>query len=221
MERGTNLPDLERSLVKKGEKEAKAMARHLAERYPVPDLMISSFANRAIETAHVVAKAMGYPAQKILLRDSFYENTAVDSLADEIRRQPDNYRSLLLVGHDPAFSRLAAHFIKGFRETIPKAGVVIADFSIERWADLKARSGRLLEFTSPGRLKEERKHARSDLETQLAQNLNEILSRINKRAADALKDEIHKSARKIAKEFLKARGEGTRAHLDVRPRPAR
>jgi len=220
-DRGEGLPDFERPLVKKGEKEARAIARYLAQTYAVPDLMISSFANRAIETAHVFAKAFGYPPQKILLRDTFYGNTVPEALAGEIGRQPDKYRSLMLFGHDPAFSQLAAYLVKGFRETIPKAGVVAADFAIDRWEEMKSGSGKLLEFTFPARLKEMKKQVRSDLETRLVRSLDGILSRANGPAAAAMKDEIRKSARKLAKEFIKNQQEGRRGRPgNLKPRPA-
>ena len=202
-DRGEGLPDFERSLVKKGEKEARASARHLAETYAIPDMMISSFANRAIETAHLFAKAFGYPPQKILLRETFYGNTAIDALAAEIGRQSDRHRSLMLFGHDPAFSLLAAYLVRGFHETIPKAGVVAADFAIDRWGDMKSGSGKLLEFTSPARLKEKKKQVRSDLETRLVRSMDGILSRANRPAAAALKNDIRKSARGIVKKFFK------------------
>ncbi|MGD1010520.1 MAG: histidine phosphatase family protein [Candidatus Aminicenantales bacterium] len=221
-DRAEGLPDFERSLVKKGEKEAKAVARHLAETYAIPDLMISSFANRAIETAYLFAKAFGYPSQKILLRDTFYGNPATDALAAEIGRQPDKYSSLMLIGHDPAFSQLAAYLVKGLRETIPKAGVVAADLAIDHWADMKSGSGKLLEFTSPARLKEKKKQVRTGLEARLVRSMDGILSRANRPAAAALKDEIRKSARKLVKEFIKNQQEGRQGRPGNRkPRAAR
>lgn len=212
-DRGEPLPDFERSLVKKGEKEATAVARHLASTHTAPDLMISSFANRAIETAHLFAKAFRYPRQRILLRDTFYGQTGAEDLAAEIRKQPDKYKILMLFGHDPALSQLAAHLVKDFRETIPKAGVVAAEFPIRRWRDLAAGSGRLLEFTAPDRLKEQRKKSRTDLETRLVRSLAAVLSRVNASAARDHQKEIRKSARKIVKGFMKK--------LDERPGPPR
>jgi phosphohistidine phosphatase len=203
-DRGETLPDFERSLVKKGEKEAEAVARYLASTHAAPDLMISSFANRAIETAHLFAKAFRYPRQKILLRDAFYGTTGIEGLVQEIRKQPDKYKSLMLFGHDPAFSELAAHLIGGFRETIPKAGVVAAEFPASRWQDLESGSGRLLEFTAPARLKEQKKQARSDLETRLARSMEGVLVRVNRTGACAFRKEIRKSSRRVAKGFMKS-----------------
>ncbi|HVP91395.1 MAG TPA: histidine phosphatase family protein [Terriglobales bacterium] len=211
-DRGGALPDFERSLVKKGTKEATAVARHLASANAAPDLMISSFANRAIETAHLFAKAFGYPHQKILLKDTFYGNTNTEDLAQEIRKQPDKYRSIMLVGHDPAFSQLAAHLVKGFREAIPKGGVVTAEFALDHWRDLAGGAGTLIEFTGPGRLKAQKKEARTELETRLARSMEGILGRVSRPGAAAFQKETRKAAHKLARDFLKT--------LNVRP-PAR
>jgi phosphohistidine phosphatase len=203
MEKSEALPDFERPLVKKGEKEAVTVARYLAAKNDAPDLMLSSFANRAIETAHLFAKAFRYPRQKILLRDVFYGNPNIEDMAKEIRQQPDTCRSLMLFGHDPALSQLAASLIKGFQGPIPKAGVAAAEFPIGHWKDMKSGAGRLLEFTDPTRLKAQKKKTRSDLETRLARRTEEALAEISRAGARAFRKEIRKSARRVAKGFLK------------------
>lgn len=196
------LPDLERSLVKKGEKEAGAVAAYLASRHAAPDLMISSFANRAIETAHIFAKAFLYSRQRILLRDTFYGNSSAEDLVKEIRKQPDKYRSLMLFGHDPAFSQLAAYLVKGFEEELPKAGVVVADYPVHRWQEIERASGRLVEFISPTGLKDLKKRARTDLETKLARGIEGVLARSHREGARAFQEETRKTAHKLAKAFL-------------------
>lgn len=203
-ERGESLPDFERPLVKKGAKEAAAVARHLAATRPAPDLMVSSFANRAIETAHIFAKAFRYPLQRIILRDVFYGSPSVEDLVREIRKQPDEFESLMLFGHDPVFSELAAHLVQGFRASIPKAGVVTAEFAVDHWADLASGSGRLVEFTAPALLKEQRKKARNDLEKRLARSMAAALAGYSRTGARAFKGEIRRSARKTVKGFMKS-----------------
>lgn len=201
-DKGEALPDLERSLIKKGEKEAAAVAGYLVSRHAAPDLMISSFANRAIETAHLFAKAFRYSRQRILLRDTFYGSSEAEDLVKEIRKQPDKYRSLMLFGHDPAFSRLAAYLVKGFQEELPKAGVVVADFPQRRWQELEGASGRLVAFISPARLKALKKQARTDLEARLARSIEAVLARSHREGARAFQKEARKAARKLAKAFL-------------------
>ena len=201
-DKGEALPDLERSLVKKGEKEAAAVAGYLVSRHDPPDLMISSFANRAIETAHLFAKAFRYSRQRILLRDTFYGNSNAEDLVKEIRKQPDKYRSLMLFGHDPAFSRLAAYLVKGFEEELPKAGVVVADFPVRRWQEIERASGKLVEFVSPTGLKALKKRVRTDLETKLARSIEGVLNRSHREGARAFHKETRKAAHKLAKAFL-------------------
>ena len=217
-ERDKGVPDFERALVKKGEKEAGAVARHLVSKHGAPDLMISGYANRAIETAHLFAGAFRYPRQKILLRESFYGPAKAEDLAGEIRKQPDKCRSLMLVGHDPVFSELAALLVKDFHGTIPKAGVVVADFSVDRWQDVAAGSGRLIEFTGPARIKEQKKRARHDLETKLAQTVAGVLAGIDGASARACHKEVRKSSKKLAKGFLKTMQEGRPAR-PTKPKP--
>ncbi len=217
-DRGEPLPDIERSLVKKGEKEAIAVANYLASRHAAPDLMISSFANRAIETAHLFAKAFRYPRQRILLRDALYGNPNIEDLASEIRRPPDKVRSLMIFGHDPAFSQLAAYLIKDFRELLPKAGVVVAELPVNRWREVESGSGRLLEFTAPSLLKEQKRQLRNDLETRLARSMEAVLARLHRPGARAFQKEVRKAARKTAKEFLRTLNARSPAPL---PKPKR
>jgi phosphohistidine phosphatase len=199
------VPDFERSLTKKGEKEAKTAARHLALKYPSPDLMISSFANRAIETAHIFAETFGYPPRKILLRDSFYGDLSPDAILKVITAKPDKYQSLMIFGHDPAFSELASRLIEGFEEAIPKSGVVMADFPVEKWSEIVKVPGCLVEYTHPARIKDDRKKARSELDARLVRSMMGVLSRIDKTAAQSVGEDIRDCSRKIVKSFLKAR----------------
>lgn len=201
-DKGEALPDLERSLVKKGEKEATAVAGYLVSRHAAPDLMISSFANRAIETAHLFAKAFRYSRQRILLRDTFYGSSNAEDLVKEIRKQPDKYRSLMVFGHDPAFSRLAAYLVKGFEEELPKAGVVVADFPVRRWQEIGRASGKLVEFISPAGLKDLKKRVRTDLEAKLARSIEGVLNRSHREGARAFQKETRQAAHKLAKAFL-------------------
>lgn len=199
-----SLPDFERSLVKKGEKEASAVAGFLSLRQAPPDLMVSSFANRAVETAHVFAGILGYSRQKVLLRDSLYSASAAGDLIGEIRTFPDEYESLMLFGHDPVLSRLAADLVPEFSGELPKAGVIVAEFPAGRWRDLETGSGKLLEFIDPSRIKALRKAARAELEARLVRSMNGVLARAHREGALVVRAETRKAAHKLAKVFLAA-----------------
>lgn len=211
VDKSGGLPDFERPLVKKGRKDARLTARHLAAAMPPPDLMISSFADRALETAHIFAGIFKYPPRKIVLKDSFYDASGTEVLQDEIRALPDTCRSAMLFGHDPAFSHLAAHFVPDFKEAMPKSGAVGLEFKTGNWAAIQGGAGRLIFFVSPDRLKQERKEILEGLESRIGRSVERILAGMDRTGAAAIQKDIRKAARRIAGEFLKNA-------KDVRPR---
>ena len=69
----SNSTDSERSLNKKGKTEADKMAKKIPKNGNLPDLIISSPAKRAIQTASRFAKTMHYPSDKIILDENLYK----------------------------------------------------------------------------------------------------------------------------------------------------
>jgi phosphohistidine phosphatase len=135
------VPDFERSLIKKGEKEARAAARHLALKYPFAGPHDFQLRQQGHRNRPHFRRNIRLSPRKILLRDSFYGDLSPDAILKVITAKPDKYQSLMLFGHDPAFSELAARLIEGFSESIPKSGVVIADFPVEKWAEIGQSPG--------------------------------------------------------------------------------
>ena len=68
--------DFKRSLSKQGRDDAVAMSKRLWKKGIAPDLLLSSPADRALETAHIFAEQFDYPVQRILLKDEIYDEDA-------------------------------------------------------------------------------------------------------------------------------------------------
>jgi phosphohistidine phosphatase len=66
-----DLPDHDRPLNSRGKRDAPLMGRKLAEEGMVPDVIISSSATRAHDTAKKAAKASGYRGE-IVVESSLY-----------------------------------------------------------------------------------------------------------------------------------------------------
>ena len=64
--RGTGIPDFDRSLAERGIKDARKMSKRQAKAGAEPQLLISSPAKRAIETARIFAKRLDYPKKAIV-----------------------------------------------------------------------------------------------------------------------------------------------------------
>ncbi len=203
VQRKPSLPDFERTLVKSGEKDSLNMAKKIKKDGCIPDLLISSTANRALETAHLFAKGLKYPLEKILVKDSLYNEMSEEALLYIIRQVDDRYNSVMLFGHNPVFTDLASYLIKEFHEDIPKSGIVGIEFSQSEWKAVTPLSGKLVLFEYPKRLAKTYKQLQADLETAMKDKIQEILMRIDPKSAKKEAKLVRQSSQKIADSFIK------------------
>jgi len=96
-------PDSERPLSAKGRRQATDLGAFLAERAFAPDAIVASPKVRARQTAELVADAIGIG---VSIDDRLGGPLDLDDLGDIVERAGGN--SIVLVGHDPDFSELAA-----------------------------------------------------------------------------------------------------------------
>ncbi len=96
-------PDSERPLSPKGRRQAERLGAFLVERGFAPDAIITSPKVRARQTAEIVADAIGIA---VSIDDRLGESLDVDNIGDIAQRAGGS--SVMLVGHDPDFSDLAA-----------------------------------------------------------------------------------------------------------------
>lgn len=130
--------DFERRLDKRGRREAHAIAARARELGLAPDHLISSPADRAIETAREVAKALDFPLHRIRHDDRAYL-AEPEQLVAILRAAPPAAEHVLLVGHNPGLSRLVAWLADDttFGE-LPTAALVSLTGEMDRWHDLYA-----------------------------------------------------------------------------------
>jgi phosphohistidine phosphatase len=143
-----NLDDFERPLNKRGRKSAPFMGTILNKLKVLPDLILSSPANRAAMTARIIADKIGYPLEKIHYSESIYEFSA-NALIDVIRQLDDVVNKVMLVGHNPALTDLANYFGDKPISNIPTSGVFCADLDIPSWAKTSDHCGKLIFFEFP------------------------------------------------------------------------
>ena len=135
------LEDFDRPLNKRGKRDAPFMGKKLRERRVHPDLILSSPAKRARQTAMMVAEAIGYPKKKILYDEAIYHSTA-RVLLEILRKQDDANETIMLFGHNPGFNDLADMLFKDVpAEKIPTTGVYCIRFGVDHWRDVKEGKG--------------------------------------------------------------------------------
>lgn len=130
-----NVPDDERPLLQKGIKRTNKIAAYLQKKNIKPDLIISSHAVRALDTAKIIAEAIGYPEEKISVSSQVYHG-GTDQLYDELFKLPDDIQSVMLFGHNPTFTSFANHFLNKKIEWLPTSAVVSIAFKTDTWVKI-------------------------------------------------------------------------------------
>jgi len=150
-----DLEDFERSLDKRGRREAKRMARHLATLGLRPDHLITSPAVRTVETAKLLAGAMDFELARIRHDDRVYLAEA-DTLLTILRSAPAGAQHVLLVGHNPGLSTLAGRLSAAEEPgELPTAAAYALRFSGNQWNSLDWRTGKRTLYLTPSELGEE------------------------------------------------------------------
>ena len=124
--------DIDRPLLEKGVQNNYHMAERLKNNFEIPDLIISSPANRAIHTAIILARAIGLSLGCIQINEHIYESTPA-TIIDMILEIPENIKSLLIVGHNPTFTDLANLFLLNKIDNLPTSGIVSLQFQTKNW----------------------------------------------------------------------------------------
>ncbi|MEI7663215.1 MAG: histidine phosphatase family protein [Bacteroidota bacterium] len=144
--------DADRPLIPKGLKKTKLIVDFLLKRETVIDLMISSPAVRAYETAKIIAAGLDYPLNRIKTDRKIYDGY-YDRILDIIYGTSNEVNSLMIFGHNPTITQLANLFLHPGIESMSTSCVVCLTFNTDKWEELPANEA-LQEFIiSPKMLK--------------------------------------------------------------------
>jgi len=134
-------PDHERPLNKRGKKEAPKVGKYLKENDLIPDLILSSTARRAHDTAQAVADECGFDGQIDLYQDLYLSDTAC--YLDILHYLPDDAKTALVVGHNPDVEELQT-LLTDVSEHMTTAALAVVELPISSWQELsEATDGRL------------------------------------------------------------------------------
>ncbi len=143
------LRDFERPLNERGLKAAPLMGRYLLKRKIRPDLVLSSPAERARQTAALVMEAARLTAP-LRFDERIYDAT-VARLVEVVSQIEEESGMVLLVGHNPGMEELLEHLTGEIRR-MPTAALAHVSLDIEKWNKVRERAGRLEEHVKPKEL---------------------------------------------------------------------
>lgn len=149
IDKHVGLPDEERCLTTKGMQQARAVAARLAEIDLYPDRLISSRADRALETMHLLAERIKYPVLDIRIAPELYPSESTSAVVRMLSRLPEDLSVVGLGGHNPQLSALANRFVPTFDSSLPKGGIAVIAFNTDSWTRISPGSGQLLHIMTP------------------------------------------------------------------------
>jgi phosphohistidine phosphatase len=127
------LSDKDRPLNDRGKRDAPKMGKGLAKREVTPDLILSSPAERALETAQIIAKKLDYKLADIVVEEGLYA-TGADDLLRVIRKVGAKRKSIMLFGHNPELTVLA-HRLSSKITHLPTCAVAEFRFDAKSWSN--------------------------------------------------------------------------------------
>ena len=135
--------DFDRPLAPRGRKAVPKMAQWAQSNSCLPEMIVSSPAWRALETARLFAKHIRLPEQQLQTRECLYPGNG-STLLDMARASNEDTKALMLVGHNPGMDH-ALMMLCGLAlprtasgKLMTTATLAVIEFELESWAQLAA-----------------------------------------------------------------------------------
>jgi phosphohistidine phosphatase len=135
--------DFDRRLAERGLRDAPRMGDEIRKLGLDYDLVLSSPAARAAETAELAGLSPRYD-------DRIYDASASELLAI-VQHADDSVSRMMMVGHNPGFDRLASRLVAQTVE-MPTGALVEIDLPVDQWTEAGDGNGRLSRFLKPKEL---------------------------------------------------------------------
>lgn len=146
--------DFDRPLNPRGRRAARTVGAEMKAQGLAFDLVLASPARRVVETLDEVAAGYG-PVERHY--DERLYLASVATLIDIVRHAPDRVERLLLVGHNPGFEELALRLARRDGDRLrgeveikyPTGTAAEVELPVERWAEARDGTGRIVRFIRP------------------------------------------------------------------------
>jgi phosphohistidine phosphatase len=143
-----NIADIDRPLSIRGVNNAYTMAERLRVKGMIPELLLSSPASRALHTAIIYIRTLDLPWESLKINERIYYDSA-NEIVETIEQTDDHYSSMMVIGHNPAFTELANSLLQQPVDNIPTAGIVTIVFPTGQWKSIRKVKSEKEDFDYP------------------------------------------------------------------------
>lgn len=128
--------DHERPLKPRGIEDAQLVAQVFKEEKISIDRVFSSDAKRAATTCEIFINALNINIKHVFFQHNLYDFSG-EMVVQAIKSCSDNINTLMIFGHNHAFTAIANTFGDKYIDNVPTAGLVILELDIDNWNHLK------------------------------------------------------------------------------------
>ena len=146
------LKDFDRPLNERGVNDTKLIGKYALRKRVKPDLVLSSPATRARDTADLFIAAAA--VKKTPAIDERIYEANVRRLLQVLSGLDDSTRTIVLVGHNPGFEDLCER-LTGEACKVPTESLTCIGLSIDKWSAPKGGKGKLKWRMTPKKLKKD------------------------------------------------------------------
>lgn len=152
------LADFDRPLAPRGRRASETMAGYMRLADVQPDIVLCSSSARTRETLENVQPELDGKVP-VKYEKALY-HAGADALMSRLRRVPDKFKSVMVIGHNPAMHALALSLVGDgdpdamakLEAKFPTAGLATLVLKREQWRDVAAEACELHSFVLPREL---------------------------------------------------------------------
>lgn len=124
--------DKDRPLKERGINDAHAVSKAFKTLDTPVDFIYSSLANRALHTAVIFTRNLGHSFDNFKVVDTLYDFSG-EQVLDFLKRVDDSHGTIMIFGHNYAFTTLVNAMGDRYIENVPTAGLTMIQFPVNQW----------------------------------------------------------------------------------------
>ncbi len=128
--------DRDRPLSERGINDALLVSDKFNEQGIALDAVFSSPANRALHTCMIFLRQLYHPFDKFQVAEQLYDFSG-DDVLQYITELDDSLETVMIFGHNHAFTHIANSLGNTYIENVSTSGLVQLQFDTENWAAIK------------------------------------------------------------------------------------
>lgn len=129
-----DVTDIDRPLLHKGRERTRKMAEYLVRIGLSTDMLMTSSAVRAYQSAEIVAEVLGIDTNKIFIEPDLY-HASTERIWDVVISLPEDANSVILFGHNPGLTEFINISRISSIDWLPTSGVASATYKCKHWHD--------------------------------------------------------------------------------------